>query len=132
MTITIIGMGLIGGSMALVLKDNGMADQIIGVENNPAHAAKAIELGLADKIESLDFAIEEADLIILAIPVNVAEKLLPTLLGKINKQVVMDVGSTKNTICTIIKNLSNKMQGYLFKLIIMDINMPIKNGIVAT
>ena len=108
MTITIIGMGLIGGSMALVLKDNGMADQIIGVENNPAHAAKAIELGLADKIESLDFAIEEADLIILAIPVNVAEKLLPTLLGKINKQVVMDVGSTKNTICTIIKNLSNK------------------------
>ena len=108
MTITIIGMGLIGGSMALALKDNGMADQIIGVENNPAHAAKAIELGLADKIESLDFAIEEADLIILAIPVNVAEKLLPTLLGKINKQVVMDVGSTKNTICTIIKNLSNK------------------------
>ncbi len=108
MTITIIGMGLIGGSMALALKDNGMADQIIGVENNPAHAAKAIELGLADKIESLDLAIEEADLIILAIPVNVAEKLLPTLLGKINKQVVMDVGSTKNTICTIIKNLSNK------------------------
>ncbi len=108
MNITIIGMGLIGGSMALALKENGIADIIIGVENNPVHASKAIVLGLADKIENLEEAIESADLIILAIPVNAAEKMLPQLLGRIKKQVIMDVGSTKNAICRLAEKSANK------------------------
>ncbi|MEI7471148.1 MAG: prephenate dehydrogenase [Chitinophagaceae bacterium] len=108
MNITIIGTGLIGGSMALALKENGIADLIIGVENNPLHAKKAIALGLADKIENLEEAIESADLIILAIPVNAAEKMLPQLLEKIKKQVIMDVGSTKNAICRLAEKSTNK------------------------
>jgi len=50
MIITIIGPGLIGGSMALGLRQKGFATRLIGVDNNPAHAARALELGLVDEI----------------------------------------------------------------------------------
>jgi prephenate dehydrogenase len=98
MTVTVIGIGLIGGSMALGLKEKGLADTVIGVEANEAHGRKALELGLVDKILPLDEAISLSDLIILAVPVNAAEKILPAILDKIDQQVVMDVGSTKEGI----------------------------------
>ncbi|MBV9986437.1 MAG: prephenate dehydrogenase/arogenate dehydrogenase family protein, partial [Chitinophagaceae bacterium] len=98
MTVTITGIGLIGGSMALGLKEKGFADTVIGVDNNETHCSKALELGLVDKILPLDEAIQQSDLIILAVPVNAAEQLLPAILDKIDKQVVMDVGSTKEGI----------------------------------
>ena len=50
MTITVIGPGLIGGSLALGLRENGFAGRIIGVDNNPAHAQKALDLGLVDEV----------------------------------------------------------------------------------
>lgn len=99
MNITIIGVGLIGGSMALALKEKGFAKKIIGVEANPEHAAKAMDLGLVDEICSLEEAIQKSDLVILATPINVAEQLLDKILKLVDKQVIMDVGSTKNTIC---------------------------------
>jgi prephenate dehydrogenase len=95
MRIAIVGIGLIGGSMALALKEKGFADWIIGVDANPAHQEKAIELKLVDEILPLSGAVNKVDLIILAIPVNAAEKLLPTLLDQVGHQVLMDVGSTK-------------------------------------
>lgn len=101
MTIAIIGIGLIGGSMALALKEKGIAEKIIGVDTNPMHQQKALELGLVDSVIGMEEAIAMADLIILAIPVNAAESLLPSVLNKVNRQVVMDVGSTKNAIGVI-------------------------------
>ncbi len=98
MKVAIIGIGLIGGSMALALREKGMAANIIGVDANLAHQEKALELGLVDKIADLDTAIGEADLIILAVPVDKAGELLPIILAKTGKQVVMDVGSTKNAL----------------------------------
>ncbi len=98
MIVAIIGIGLIGGSMAIALKEKGLATSIIGVDANEAHGEKALELGLVDKIADLDKAISEADLVILAVPVDKAGKLLPLILEKIDKQVVMDVGSTKNAL----------------------------------
>ncbi|MCX6204820.1 MAG: prephenate dehydrogenase [Bacteroidetes bacterium] len=95
MRIAIVGIGLIGGSMALVLKEKGFADWIIGVDANPEHQIKAIELQLVDEILPLNEAVVKSDLIILAIPVNAAEKILPGLLDLVNLQVLMDVGSTK-------------------------------------
>lgn len=95
MRIAIVGIGLIGGSMALVLKEKGFADWIIGVDANPEHQKKAIELQLVDEILPLNEAVVKSDLIILAIPVNAAEKILPGLLDLVNLQVLMDVGSTK-------------------------------------
>ncbi len=99
MNITIIGVGLIGGSMALALKEKGFAHKVLGVEANQEHAAKAMHLGLVDEICSLEDAIQKSDLVILATPINVAELLLDKILKLIDKQVIMDVGSTKNTIC---------------------------------
>lgn len=92
-------MGLIGGSMALALREKGFADKVIGVESNPAHAEKALELGLADEILPLHKAVETSALVVLATPINAAETLLPVVLDLATTQVIMDVGSTKKTIC---------------------------------
>lgn len=100
MKTTVIGLGLIGGSMALDLKKAGIATEIAGVDLNPDNASKAIALGLVDKIENEDTAISTADVIILAIPVNALSQLLPSVLDGIKKKaVVIDTGSTKRMIC---------------------------------
>jgi prephenate dehydrogenase len=96
MVVTIVGVGLIGGSMALALKEKGIAKTVIGVESNVTHQTKALELGLVDEIMQLDEAITTSDLIILATPVNALMQLVPAVLDKIEKQVVMDAGSTKS------------------------------------
>ena len=101
MKIAVIGIGLIGGSMALALKEKGIAQKIIGVDANPLHQQKAIELGLVDEINELGEAVAKADLIVLAIPVIAAENLLEKILDRINRQVVIDVGSTKQAICAV-------------------------------
>jgi prephenate dehydrogenase len=95
MRVAIIGLGLIGGSMSLAMKKHSLASKIYGVEANEPHAAKALELGLADEILPLNEAVAKADLVILSVPVDVAEQLLPTVLDLVNHQVVMDVCSIK-------------------------------------
>ena len=84
--------------MALALKEKGIAAKIIGVDANPVHRQKALELGLVDEIADLDSAISEAQLIILATPVNALVQILPSVLDKIESQVVLDVGSTKSAL----------------------------------
>ncbi|TWP30611.1 prephenate dehydrogenase [Apibacter muscae] len=103
--ITIIGLGLIGGSIALDLKKVGFAKQITGVDQSKEHENEALELGITDKIESLENAVMFADIVILATPVNVSIALLPKILDLINPNtVVMDVGSTKTSIIEAIKD----------------------------
>ncbi|HEU0110821.1 MAG TPA: prephenate dehydrogenase [Flavisolibacter sp.] len=108
MIVTIIGIGLIGGSMALALKEKKLASKVIGVEENEAHAQKALELGLVDEITDLDTAVSQSELIVLAIPVNAAEVMLPYILDKTVKQVVMDVGSIKGGILQTIAQHPNR------------------------
>ncbi|TWP25181.1 prephenate dehydrogenase [Apibacter muscae] len=103
--ITIIGLGLIGGSIALDLKKVGFAKQITGVDQSKEHENEALELGITDKIESLKNAVMLADIVILATPVNVSIALLPKILDLINPNtVVMDVGSTKTSIIEAVKD----------------------------
>lgn len=104
MTVTVVGIGLIGGSMALALKEKGMAKKVIGVEANEQHAQQAMQLGLVDEIMNLEKAIEQSDLIVLAIPVNAVEQLLPSVLDKVDQQTIMDVGSIKEGILSAIEN----------------------------
>ena len=99
MTITIVGIGLIGGSMAITLKEKGFADKVIGVDANESHCEKALTLGLVDEIAELEEAVLKSDLIILSTPINAAEALLPAIMKLVKKQVLMDVGSIKKTIC---------------------------------
>ena len=99
MKLTIIGVGLIGGSIALKLREKGFVDYVYGVDQNEQHLAEAKELEIIDESSSLENAVQNSDLIILAIPVDSARKLLPTVLDLVNHtQTVMDVGSTKGGI----------------------------------
>ena len=101
MRLTVIGIGLIGGSIAMTLKQKGFVDHVIGVDNNPLHQDQALQLGIVDEMMSLEDAIASSDLIVIATPVNIAENLLSTILDLIDKQVVFDVGSTKESIVQI-------------------------------
>ena len=63
MTVTIIGIGLIGGSMALSLKDKNFATKVIGVDTNKLHEAKALELNIVDEVLPLDKAIQASQVL---------------------------------------------------------------------
>jgi prephenate dehydrogenase len=108
MNITIIGIGLIGGSMAITLKENGFASHIIGVDSSQENLDKAIRRRLIDEDMSLEKGVAKADLIILATPANVLITLLPKVLDLIDDQVLMDVGSTKEELLAIVKNHPNR------------------------
>ncbi len=96
MTIGIIGLGLIGGSMAIDLRRNKFADRFIGCDNIELNAITAQRIGLVDEIVSYDELIRQSDLIILSVPVSAALTMLSDILDKINdNQVVTDVCSTK-------------------------------------
>ncbi len=96
MKICIIGTGLIGGSLAIGLRENGFATEIFGVERSPENAARALELGLVDAILPLELALQKSEIIIAAVPVDSLVFLLPKILDVVeNHQVVVDVGSTK-------------------------------------
>ncbi len=102
--IAIVGVGLIGGSLAIQLHEKKLSSRLIGVEVNEEHAKKAMELELVDEIMSLEDAIGAADVIVLAIPVDKVLFLLPAILDKIDQQVVIDLGSTKRQSIEVIKN----------------------------
>lgn len=103
MNVSIIGIGLIGGSLGLALKEKKIAGRVIGVDTNESHRQKALEMGLVDEVLDIEMAIAQSDLILLCVPVDKAELILPEILNKIKKQVVMDVGSTKSSIAAIAK-----------------------------
>jgi len=102
MVTTFIGLGLIGGSLAISLRRRGFATRLIGVDASAEHAKQALELGLVDEILPLDEALAQADLVVLAIPVNAARELLPHALDMLkNEAVLVDMGSTKSGICAV-------------------------------
>jgi prephenate dehydrogenase len=104
MTVTVVGIGLIGGSFALALKDKGLANRVIGVDSQEEHKKKALALRLVDDVKELAEAVKESELIFLAVPVDAASKMLPLILDMVDKQVVMDAGSTKEGIVDAVKD----------------------------
>lgn len=103
MTISVIGIGLIGGSLAITLKENGFADTIIGVDANKESEHKALRRKIIDEALPLKEAIERSQLIILATPVDSMRELLPQILDQVEDQVVIDVGSTKKLLLERVK-----------------------------
>jgi len=103
-TVAIIGIGLIGGSLALDLRYKYTVEKIFGVDKNSNNLIRAKQLGLIDETASLKYAIENSDLIVLATPVDVSCNLLANILNSVDNQVVVDVGSTK---AKIIKSISS-------------------------
>lgn len=111
MKTAILGLGLIGGSMAKDLRKAKLSSRLIGVDNNPEHSMKALELGLVDELLNVDEALALADLVIVSIPVSAIQQVLPEILDKVNDNtVVLDAGSTKSLICEAVKNHPKRNQ----------------------
>jgi prephenate dehydrogenase len=110
MTIAIIGIGLIGGSLMIDLRKRGFANKIIGVDTNVQHRNIAMLCGLVDETDTLENAVSKSDLIILATPVNTNCLMLPAILDMIDgtRKIVTDMGSTKGSIAEISKNHPNR------------------------
>ncbi|MEJ7645062.1 MAG: prephenate dehydrogenase [Chryseolinea sp.] len=110
MKVTIIGLGLIGGSIAIDLRKADLVSVINGIDFNETNAQKALDLGIVDSITTIGTVID-ADLVVLAIPVSALSKMLPSLLDAIGeKTVVIDAGSTKGLICRAIANHEKRKQ----------------------
>jgi len=112
MRISIIGLGLIGGSMAIDLKKRGFARTIIGVDTNKLHLNTALNMGIIDRACTLDEAIDTSDLIIFAIPAKETIRLLPKVLNKVDQQIITDACSVKGTICERVKH-HHKRKNYV-------------------
>ena len=108
MKIAVVGLGLIGGSMALMLRERGFASKVYGVDNQEAHIQKALSLGIVDEVSDLDNAVANSDLVILSAPVTVCTTLLPLILDKVTHQIVLDTGSTKTSLLEAVKGHPNR------------------------
>jgi prephenate dehydrogenase len=106
MKVCIIGIGLIGGSLAIDLKRRGFASSVTGVDSNKHHQNIALHSGLVDKIDTLQNAVKKSDFIILSTPVNTNRALLPEILSLIEgtDKIVIDMGSTKAGIAEAVMN----------------------------
>ncbi|AUP80118.1 prephenate dehydrogenase [Flavivirga eckloniae] len=102
--IYIIGVGLIGGSLAIDIKKNNPETVIHGISRKQTTLDEALSLNLIDKKATLD-DIDKADLVIISIPVDATVKMLPTILDKIHDSgLVVDAGSTKLDICKVVED----------------------------
>ena len=127
-TVGIIGLGLIGGSMALDLKRRGFASRTLGVESDPVAAQAACTIGLVDEVVSYEDCIRRADIIVVAVPVGTAVKMVPDILDRLegegspagtsalkfvpagdpspsgaSAKIVIDVCSTKEPVCRAVE-----------------------------
>jgi len=104
-SITIIGVGLISGSLSIALKEKGLVKNVIGVSRTEASIQKALQLGLIDEALPLEEAIKKSDLIYVAIPVDATLDMMKRVMDLItDKQIVVDAGSTKNALCELLRD----------------------------
>ena len=111
MKVGIIGLGLIGGSMAIDLKRKGFAEEVLGVEAEPVNMAAAEKIGLVDRVVSFEECVDISDVVVLAVPVGAAVCMLPQVLDRYAAmaedvragKVVMDVCSTKEHLARSVK-----------------------------
>ena len=108
MNIAIVGVGLIGGSIGIRLKETQFCENLIGVDKSETNQKKALQLALVDEFRSLEDALANCKVIILTIPVDAIMVLLPQILDKVTDQVIIDMGSTKTNILNLISDHPNR------------------------
>jgi prephenate dehydrogenase len=109
MVISIIGIGLLGGSFALGLREKYPNIRFVGVDNSSVNQKIALAKGIVDEIVSLEEALEIAELNVLATPVDAITKLLPYMLDRLPEgRTIMDLGSTKELICALADSHANE------------------------
>lgn len=102
MTVGIIGLGLMGGSLAKAVKKYGIAKKVYGCVRNEAQKKEVLDLHLVDEVVDIETLKKESDLIVLAVPVDTIINFIPQLLDVDNETTIMDLGSTKEF---IVKNV---------------------------
>lgn len=111
MKVAIIGLGLLGGSFGLALKQHYKTVRIWGIDHNQNHILEAINLGIIDKIGKMSKTIPKMDWIVIAIPVDAIPAQLKFVLDHLKKDsVVLDLGSTKHLICQSVEKHPNRAQ----------------------
>jgi prephenate dehydrogenase len=111
MVISIIGVGLLGGSFALSLREKYPNIRFVGVDNSVVNQKIAVAKGIVDEILPLDEALAIAELNVLATPVDVVTRLLPYILDHLPEgKTVMDLGSTKEMICSLVDQHPKRAQ----------------------
>jgi len=104
MNVFVIGVGLIGGSLATDIKAAYNNATLYGIDANDKNLETAISLGFIDK-NSTFANLNQADVVIISVPVDVTEIVLPQVLDKVSDNcLIFDVGSTKERLCTIIEH----------------------------
>jgi len=93
----IVGLGLMGGSFAKVVKKYNLCSSVVGYDHNKNHQEQAISLNLVERIVDIEELLT-CDVIVLCIPVNAIIKFMPTLERISPNTTVMDFGSTKKLI----------------------------------
>jgi len=104
-TLTIVGPGLIGASMGLAVKGAGLARRIIGVGRRETSLNRALSRGAID-IGTLDlrYAVSEADLVVLAVPVQTIETVMPAVAESIRRSAILtEVSSVKRAVMEMVR-----------------------------
>lgn len=107
--LTIIGVGLIGGSLARALKATSVCGEIVGVGRDPTSLEKAVQLGVIDRYENDPRrAVCGADVVVLAVPVGAMESVLQQIKDYVEPRAIMtDVGSTKRSVIAAAQRVFN-------------------------
>lgn len=103
-SVAIIGVGLIGGSLAIRLHEKKLVSRIVGVEANELHGRQALDMELVDAILPLEEAVQQSDVIFLAVPMDQLQQLLPRVLDLVDRQIVIDLGSTKQSLISRVED----------------------------
>ncbi|GAB3690154.1 prephenate dehydrogenase [Spirosoma flavus] len=102
MKVSIVGIGLLGGSFALALREKYPKMHFIGVDTSPVNGQLALAKGIVDDVLPLAEAVPQSNLVVMATPVNVIINLLPMVLDYLSAgATVVDLGSTKESICDV-------------------------------
>ncbi|MBD2756103.1 prephenate dehydrogenase [Spirosoma validum] len=102
MVVSIVGIGLLGGSFALAVREKYPKIRFIGVDTSPVNSQLALAKGIVDDVMPLAEAVAQSTLVVMATPVNVIIDLLPTVLDHLPPNAtVVDLGSTKGLICEV-------------------------------
>ncbi|RZS92216.1 prephenate dehydrogenase [Aquimarina brevivitae] len=108
MNVFVIGIGHIGGSMAIDIKAAFNEAKVYGIDKNEEHLDKSLSLGVIDE-KSTYSSLSEADVVIIAIPVDVTVAELPKVLDEVNEHcLVFDVSSTKEQLCKVVSKHKNR------------------------
>lgn len=104
MKVFVIGLGLIGGSLSIDIKDAYPEATIYGFDKNQEHIQKALDLGFIQECFRID-QLKDAEIVILAIPVDAQHQVLPAVLDAIDDHtLVFDAGSTKDKLCKVVSH----------------------------